>query len=149
MSDMWSAIRWLVLRIAMVRWLFKLGWLGLLIPVVLILKTIGLPILAVLSIVAIPIVLLLLLFGLPILLVFIFGSLFMGFLGLVLTIGVAALKIGLFVVLPIWLIWTLGRKVYWWSCKRDNGDSSSDTQPGSSAPGGPTPEPSSDDSDEF
>lgn len=149
MSDMWSAIRWLVLRIAMIRWLFKLGWLGLLIPVVLMLKTIGLPILAVLSIVAIPIVLLLLLFGLPILLVFIFGSLFMGFLGLVLTIGVAALKIGLFVVLPIWLIWTFGRKAYWWSCKRNNGDSSSDTPPGSSAPGGPTPEPSSDDSDEF
>src|SRR5262245_38792077 len=148
MNDMWSAIRWLVLRIAMIRWLFKLGWLGLLIPIVLILKTIGLPIIAVLSIVAIPIVILLVLFGLPIFLVFLFGSMLMGFLGLVLTIGVAALKIGLFIVLPIWLIWTFGRKLYSWSCKRDNGDSSSETPPSDSA-GGPTPGAAGNDSDEF
>ena len=145
---MWSAIRWLVLRIAMIRWLFKLGWLGLLIPIVLILKTIGLPIIAVLSIVAIPIVILLVLFGLPIFLVFLFGSMLMGFLGLVLTLGVAVLKITLFVVLPIWLIWTFGRKVYAWSCKRDNGDSSSEAPPSDSA-GGPTPGAAGNDSDEF
>ena len=135
---MWSAIRWLVVRIAMIRWLFKLGWLGLLIPIVLLLKTIGVPILAVLAIVAIPIVILLVLFGLPIFLVLLFGSMLMGFLGLVLTIGVAVLKIGLFVVLPIWLILTLGRKIYRWSCDRNNGDSSSETPPSDSS-GGPTP----------
>ena len=51
---MWSAIRWIVLRFAAIRWLFKLGWLGLSFPSSLLLKTIGLPLLAVLSIVAIP-----------------------------------------------------------------------------------------------
>ena len=44
---MWSAIRWLVLRFAALRWLFKLGGLGLLLPIALLLKTIGLPLLAI------------------------------------------------------------------------------------------------------
>ena len=133
---MWAAIRWLVVRIAMIRWLFKLGWLGLLIPIVLLLKTIGLPVLAVLSIVAIPIFFLLLLFGLPVILVVVLGSTLMGFLGLVLTLGVVALKIGLFVVLPIWLMWTLATKAYRWSCKRDNGESSSRDVPPPDTAGG-------------
>lgn len=109
---MWSAIQWLVVRVAAIRWFFKLGWLGLLIPIVLVLKTIGLPILAVLSIVALPILFLLVLFGLPIFLVLIFGGLVMGFLGMVLTLGVAALKIGLFVVLPAWLLWKLACAIF-------------------------------------
>ena len=46
---MWSAIRWLVLRLAAIRWLFKLGGLAFLIPIVMLLKAIGLPLLAVLS----------------------------------------------------------------------------------------------------
>ena len=78
---MWSAIRWIVLRFAAIRWLFKLGWLGTLIPIVLLLKTIGLPLLAILSIVAIPLLILLFLFGLPIILVLVFGGLVMGALG--------------------------------------------------------------------
>lgn len=143
---MWSAIQWLVVRIAAIRWLFKLGWLGLLIPIVLILKTIGLPILAVLSIVAIPILILLLLFGLPIFLVFIFGSLLMGFLGFVLMLGLAALKIGLFVVLPAWLLWKLAKTIWCWGKKRDNGDSSST---GDTTPGAETGNPPGDAGDEL
>jgi hypothetical protein len=144
---MWAAIRWLVVRIAMIRWLFKLGWLGLLIPIVLFLKTIGLPVLLVLAIVAIPLFFLLLLFGLPIILVVVFGSMLMGFLGLVLTLGVVALKFGLFVVLPIWLLWTLATKAYRWSCKRKNGDSEPGDVPPPDTAGGSTPGPF--DSDEF
>ena len=143
---MWSAIQWLVVRIAAIRCLFKLGWLGLLIPIVLLLKSVGLPILAVLSIVAIPLLILLVLFGLPIFLVLIFGGMIMGFLGFVVTIGIAALKIGLFVVLPIWLIWKLVCKVWKWGRKGDGGttsstDSASDSTGGtaSSAPDGLDP----------
>ena len=131
---MWSAIQWLVVRIAAIRWFFKLGWLGLLIPIVLLLKTIGLPILAVLSIVAIPMLILLVLFGLPIFLVLLFGGLIMGFLGFVLMIGVAALKIGLFIVLPAWLIWKLAKTVWCWGRKRDAGDDSSGDTPPSEPP---------------
>ena len=67
---MWSAIRWLVLRIAAIRWLFKLGGLAFLLPLALLLKTIGLPLLGVLAVVGDPgLLILLFLFGLPIFLV--------------------------------------------------------------------------------
>lgn len=131
---MWSAIRWLVLRFAAIRWLFKLGWLALLVPIVLALKAIGLPILAVLSIAAVPAFILLLLFGLPIFLVLLFGGLIMGALSLVLTIGLAAVKIGVLVVLPIWLVF----KLLSWIFRRGRGggsnhstsDSTKDTSSG-------------------
>jgi hypothetical protein len=121
---MWSAIRWLVLRLAAIRWLFKLGGLAFLIPVVMLLKAIGLPLLGVLSIIAIPLLFLLFLFGLPIFLVFLAGGAIMGILSLVVTLGIAALKIAIFVVLPIWLTF----KLFSWLFRRGgNGGSSSDT----------------------
>jgi hypothetical protein len=122
---MWSAIRWLVLQLAAVRWLFKLGGLAFLIPIVLLLKTIGLPLLGVLSIVAIPLLILLFLFGLPIFLVLMAGGAIMGILSLVVTMGIAALKIGIFIVLPIWLT----VKLFSWIFRRGgNGGSSSETK---------------------
>jgi len=132
---MWSAIRWLVLQLAAIRWLFKLGGLAFLIPIVMLLKAIGLPVLAVLSIVAIPLLILLFLFGLPIFLVLLAGGAIMGVLSLIVTIGVAALKFGIFVVLPIWLMW----KVFSWIFRRGNGGSSSTT---SSPPPPPPASPS-------
>jgi hypothetical protein len=123
---MWSAIRWLVLRLVAARWLFKLGGLAFLVPLALLLKTIGLPILGVLGVLVFPILVLLFLFGLPIFLVLVFGSLFIGMLGMVLTLGVAAIKIGLFVVLPAWLVWKLFTKVF-----RRGGDSHGGTNGGS------------------
>ena len=130
---MWSAIRWLVLRIAAIRWLFKLGGLAFLLPLALLLKTIGLPLLGILSVLALPVLILLFLFGLPIFLVFIFGGMLMGLIGMVVTIGVAALKIGLFVVLPIWLFWKIGTSAWGWTFKRkgggDSGPSDSSTPP--------------------
>ena len=121
---MWSAIRWLVLRLAAIRWLFKLGGLAFLIPIVMLLKAIGLPLLAVLSIIAIPLLILLFLFGLPIFLVFLAGGAIMGILSLVVTIGIAALKIGILVVLPIWLTF----KLFSWIFRRGkNGGSSSES----------------------
>jgi hypothetical protein len=131
---MWSAIRWLVLRIAAIRWLFKLGGLAFLLPIALLLKTIGLPILMVLGVLAIPVLLLLFLFGLPIFLVFIFGSMLMGLIGMVLTIGIAALKFGLFVVLHIWLAWSLGKKLWNWGKKGGGDATASDSAPPSSGP---------------
>jgi len=136
---MWSAIRWLVLRLVAARWLFKLSGLALLVPIALLLKTIGLPLLGVLAILAFPILILLFVFGLPIFLVLLVGGLFMGMLGMVLTIGVAAIKIGLFIVLPAWLVWTLFSKLF---CRGGgkNGDTSKpDTPPGpsTSAPSEP------------
>ena len=141
---MGAAIRWLVLRLAAVRWLFKLSGLALLLPLAFLLKTIGLPLLAVLSIVGLPILFLLLIFGLPIFLVVLVGGLLMGALGAVLTIGLAAVKIGLFVVLPIWLMWMVATKLYRWFFGGPNGNHNGG-ESATSAP--PAPPPASDDFD--
>src|SRR5215208_3097409 len=147
---MWSAIRWLVLRIAAIRWLFKLGGLAFLLPIAFLLKTIGLPLLVILSILAVPVLILLFLFGLPIFLVLMFGSMLMGLIGFVLTIGVAAIKIGLFVVLPIWLAWKLGGKLWRWMSKRGDNGGTGDSTGGTTTPppsgttSGPTTGPISD-----
>jgi hypothetical protein len=132
---MWSAIRWLVLRIAAVRWLFKLSGLAFLLPLALLLKTIGLPLLAILSVLALPILVLLFLFGLPVFLVLLFGGMFMGMIGVVLTIGLAAIKIGLFVVLPLGLAWKLGSMLSRCVFKRGgDGGAPGDSSTGSSSP---------------
>jgi hypothetical protein len=128
---MWSAIRWLVLRVAAIRWLFKLGWLGALIPLALLLKSVGLPLFGILGVVAIPAMILLFLFGLPIFLVVLFGGLFMGLLAVGLVLGLVALKFFIFVVLPILLMWKLAKTIWCWVFKRG----------GSSPDGGSTPPP--------
>lgn len=140
---MWSVIRWLVMRLAALRWLYKLGGLAFLLPLALFLKTIGLPLLIILGVLAIPVLILLLLFGLPIFLVMIVSSMVVGFLGFVLTIGMAAVKIGLLVVLPLWLMWMIGSKVYAWSCKRGGGGDSGGYGGGHASGGGGDTGPSS------
>ncbi|HKW46651.1 MAG TPA: hypothetical protein VJN70_04370 [Gemmatimonadaceae bacterium] len=104
---MWAILKWLAMRLAIVRWIFKiLGFLTFL-PIAFLLKAVGLPILIVLAVLALPIFLLLFLFGLPIFVVFAVGALAMGVLFAALAFGVFALKIAIFVVLPVWLLWRL------------------------------------------
>ena len=105
---MWSVLKWLVMRLAIVRWLFKiLGGLGVFLPLALLLKAFGLPLLIVLAVLALPILFVLFLFGLPLFLVFLVGGLAMGVLFAALAFGLLALKFAIFVVLPIWLLWRL------------------------------------------
>ncbi len=98
----------LVVRLAAIRWAFNtiLG-LGVLVPVAMILKVVGLPILAVLGVLAMPVLFVLFLFGLPVFLVLIVAAVVLAGLFFMLTLGMIAFKIFLFVVLPIWLIWTV------------------------------------------
>jgi hypothetical protein len=113
---MWTGIRWLVLRLAAIRWLFKgFGGLALLLPLALILKGIGLPLLMVMGVLALPVLFVLFLFGLPIFLVLMVGGALMGLVAFVVTIGIAALKIGLFVVLPAYLLWKIVSKLWRWA----------------------------------
>lgn len=136
---MWSAIRWIVLRLIALRWFFKLGWLGALIPIAMILKVIGLPLLAILSVVALPILALLLLFGLPIFLVLAVGGLFMGAIACLLLLSVVALKLAIFVVLPIWLVWMVVSKVFS-ICSRGRGNDPGTPGPASDTPRGTAPD---------
>lgn len=119
----------LVMQLAAIRWLFKLGGLALLLPLAALLKVIGIPLLLILMVIGLPILILLFLFGLPIFLVMIFGGLLIGFIGMLLTIGIAALKFAIFVVLPIWLCWKV---VSWLFCRvfrRRGGDGPTTTEP--------------------
>ena len=103
---------------------------------------------AVLGVLAIPVLIILLLFGLPIFLVLVAGSMLMGLIGVVLTIGIAALKFGLFIVLPIWLLWKLGGKMSCWIFNRGDSDTPpSGSTPSADSSAGPTTGPISDPSD--
>lgn len=114
---MWALIKWLVTRLAIVRWLFKvLGGFAIFVPLALLLKTIGWPVLLVLGALALPVVFVLFVFGLPIFLVILVGGAAMAFLFALLTFGLIALKIALLVVLPAWLLWKL---FAWMFCRRD------------------------------
>lgn len=132
---MWAMISSVLLRIAALRWLFKLGGLGLLVPIAFLLKMIGLPVLLVLAVIAIPMLMLLFVFGLPIFLVLIVGGMAVGLLGVVLTIGVVALKAAIFIVLPVWAIWKLASMLF-----RRGGDDPGAPRPNAS----PRPAPATD-----
>jgi hypothetical protein len=104
---MWSLLKWLAMRLAIVRWVVKVLGLLAFLPIAFLLKAVGLPLLIVLAVLALPVLFLLFLFGLPIFLVFLAGSAVMGVLFIALSIGVLALKVAVFVVLPAWLLWKL------------------------------------------
>jgi len=68
---------------------------------------------------ALPVLLLLFLFGLPIFLVMLVGGLAMGVLFAALAFGMLALKVAVFVVLPIWLMWKLASWMFRGRARRD------------------------------
>src|SRR4051812_40703288 len=109
---MWTVLSRLVMQLAAIRWLFKLGGLALLLPIAAILKVIGVPLLAVLSIVGVPLMILLFLFGLPLFLVVGAGVAIMGVFAVALMLGLFALKIFIFVVLPIIVIAKVAKWVF-------------------------------------
>lgn len=125
---MLAFITGLVMRLAALRWLLKLSGLALLLPIAAILKVVGIPLLLILMIVGMPVLILLFLFGLPIFAVLFFGGIVIALFGVVLTIGLAALKIALFVVLPVWLMWKLASMVFGWG-RGDDHAPPSDREP--------------------
>ena len=104
---MWSLLKWLALRLGVLRWLFKVLGLAVFLPLAFLLKTIGLPVLIVLGVLALPVLFVLFLFGLPLFLVLLVGGLVIGTLFAALAFGLLALKFAVFVVLPAWLLWRL------------------------------------------
>ena len=108
---MWTLIKGLLLKWAMLKWLLKsLGSLGILVPIAFVLKMVGLPVLIVLAVLALPVLLMLALFGMPFILVFLFGGALLAILSAVLSFGLMALKIVVPIVLVVWLAkWMMGR----------------------------------------
>ena len=117
---MWSIIKWLAMRFAPVRWLFKVFGMALFVPLALLLKTIGLPVLIVLGVLALPILFLLFVFGLPIMFVLLAGGALMGLLFAVLSVGLVVVKLAIVIGLPIYLMWKLFSWLF--GRRRRNGD---------------------------
>ena len=113
MKPMITMLRWAALRLAAVGWTVKtLAVAALIVPAVLVLQFIGWPLLAILGVLALPVLFVLFLFGLPVFLVLLVGGMLLGLVGAVLSIGLVALKFALIVVLPIWLVWQLGKLLF-------------------------------------
>jgi len=109
---MWMLMKAFALRLVVGRTLGGLfGMLLLaLVPVAGILKIVGLPLLLVLGVIGAPLFLLLAVIGLPVLLVVGIGGVLLFMLGILLTLGVMAIKIVLPIVLLVWFVrWMLGR----------------------------------------
>ena len=108
---MWAMLKWVITRIALLRWILgSLGSLGILIPILALLKAIGLPVLIVLAIVALPILIVLLVIGLPIFLVLICGAILLGIAWAFLTVGAVVIKPLLIIVLPMMI---MGYGLWW------------------------------------
>ena len=90
--------------------------LVLLIPIALLLGLFGVPVLGIGAILLVPLVLALIVLGLPFLLLLVGGAIVLGLFGTILGIGVAiitfALKLLVFVVIPVWLIWMIARWIF-------------------------------------
>ncbi len=113
-----ALLRWLAGRLAVIPWLLKtFGGLAVLIPIAFILKLVGLPVLMVLGVLALPVLFVLFVLGLPIFLVLLVGGGLMALVFFVLSIGLIALKVFIFVVLPIMLVF----KLFQWIFRGSNG----------------------------
>jgi len=116
---MWAMVKYLITQIALFRWIFgSLGSLGILIPILMVLKAIGLPVLMVIAVIAIPVLLVLLVIGLPIFLVLMCGAILLGIAWAFLTVGAVVLKPLLFVVLPMMVV---GYGLWWLFAGRKRG----------------------------
>lgn len=123
---MWALLKSLLAKWAIFKLLLRtLGSLAWLIPIAFLLKAIGLPVLILLLVLAVPILIVLAMIGLPIILVVILGGAFLSLILALLSLGFAALKIALPILIIIWL-------VQWLTRSRP-----SDTPPMSDRPGAP------------
>jgi hypothetical protein len=115
---MWALISSLLAKYALLKLILKtLGSLGWLVPLAFVLKLVGLPILIVLAILAAPVLIVLAIIGLPIMFVLVIGGLILAGIFAMLSIGFAALKIALPIILIYWLL-------RWWfsNGKSDSAD---------------------------
>jgi hypothetical protein len=103
---MWLLIKGLALRLVVGRTVGGMlaTLLLVLVPLGGVLKVVGLPILMVLGVLGAPVFLLLGLIGLPVLFVLAFGGILLLFVGMLLTVGLFAIKILLPIVLIVWFV---------------------------------------------
>ncbi len=107
---MWAMLKTLLIQGILAKTALRsLGWLAWLLPVGFLLKWVGLPLLIVLLVLAAPVLLLLAVIGLPLFVVFLFGGALLSLVGVLLTVGVALLKIAIPVALVFLVVRWLWR----------------------------------------
>ena len=102
---MWTVFKAVVLRWLLARTLFKgLGLFALLVPLLALLKGVGLPLLIAIAVLAFPLLLLLAAIGFPFIVALVaMGGLLM-LAGVVVSVGVLAIKIVVPIVLIVWFV---------------------------------------------
>lgn len=102
---MWAILKTLLVQGILAKTALRsLAWLAWLLPLGAILKWVGLPLLMVLAVLALPVLLLLAVIGLPIFVVLLFGGAILSVVGVVLTVGLALLKVAIPVLLVLWVL---------------------------------------------
>ena len=108
---MWAMLKTLLVQGLLAKTLLRsFGWLAWLLPAGFLLKFIGLPLLAVLGTLGLPVLVLLFLIGLPIFAVIVVGGLLMSLVGVLLSLGIAVLKVAIPVLVVFWLLRWLFRR---------------------------------------
>ena len=129
---MWSLIKLILGRFALLRGLLALlASIAAVLPIALaLLKLVGWPLLVVMLVLGLPLLLLLAVLGFPFIVVLAIGAVVMSLVFAVITFGVIALKVFLFVVLPAWLLWKLASRAF---RRRDGGERVPETPKGATA----------------
>jgi hypothetical protein len=113
---MWAILKAILIKIGILRGLIAvLGSLAAVLPIAIaLIKLVGLPLLIVMFVLGLPLLLVLFLFGFPFIAALAIGGIVMGMVFAVITVGIIALKLFLFVVLPIWLVWKVASWAFGW-----------------------------------
>lgn len=125
-----ALVKWILARVALFKLLLKsFGALAWLLPIALLLKAIGWPVLLVLAVLAVPLLVVLMVVGLPLLLVAAAAGVMLMIVFWVVSTGMLLIKIAVPVLLVLWLLRWLG------GAGRDRGrDAKATGETGSPAP---------------
>jgi hypothetical protein len=118
---MWSIIKAILMKFGVLRGLFAvLGSLAAILPIALaLLKLVGWPLLLVMAVVGLPLLLVLAVLGFPLIAVLAIGGVVLATVFATITFGIIALKVFLFVVLPVWIAWRVAKWAFGWGRSDD------------------------------
>ena len=111
---MWAIVKAILLKFGVLRGLIAvLGSLVAVLPIALaLIKLLGWPLLLVLLVLGLPLLIVLALVGFPFIAVLGIAGVVMGVVVAVIKIGIVALKLFLFVVLPVWVVWKAASRAF-------------------------------------
>jgi hypothetical protein len=113
---MWSIIKTILMKFGVLRGIFAvLGSLAAVLPIALaLLKLVGWPLVLVMLVLGLPLLLVLALLGFPFIAVLAIGGVVLATVFATITFGIIAIKIFLFVVLPVWIAWRVAKWAFGW-----------------------------------